>query len=428
MNARRIDRLQNLAIVLLTLSAVFLFASLPLFGPLSDQSLLALARDRLRRETAPVEASDAGASHLALPVRMVYTSDFARLGVGTLTTLSDAFERAGAFLGEAVGSAGDAAAIREPLFLAALREEGLYFTAALPGELLANVLGVDASALGLEDVRRLLLSPGADGSAALYAQDGGGQVCRYTTAVSVPALVDFLASQSGSSVEFAFLLGPAYNQLSPYTILSSDDAPHLTLGASNALGTDEDAFLRRSGFNAHAENRFTESSGTVIVREVSSSLYLRPDGTVEYQGAEAAPDSIYFVPSAVPGAPTLTEAAVAAQTLCADLLQDSLGSASLYLSEARDVDGRAELCFDLLVNDVPIRYADGSHAVAVTVEGNSVTAFSLRARRYVPTEDASLLLPFSLSAAIARVWNGAELLVAYVDAGSDTAEAVWIAE
>ena len=300
--AARIDRAQNLAIVLLTLSSVFLFASLPLFGPLSDQSLLTLAQERLRRESVAVETASASAARLAFPVRMVYTNDFARLGADALTTLSDEFERAGTYLGEAIGSASEPVEISENVFLAALGGEGLSFdfTTALPSEIFPELLGIDPPDAGPADLRRALLSPLDGADAFLYVQSGVGRYYRYSTAVSSSALIDFLSSQSGISAEFAFRLGAAYSRLSPYTLVLSDPAPRGTLNAANALPGGEETLLRRAGFNAHTESRFVESSGTVIVREASSALYLRPDGTVDYQGGDAAPDSLYFVPAAEP--------------------------------------------------------------------------------------------------------------------------------
>lgn len=429
-NARRVNRLQNLAIVLLALSAVFLFANLPLFGALSDRSLLELARDRMQRESHVTETDVSAVSRLAFPVRIVYTNSFARLGADSLTTLSDEFERAGTYLGEALGSAGAPAPVSESVFLTALRNEGLYFdfTAALPADVLSDLLGVTAPDSAIANVRRILLSPAGENDALLYAQDGDGLHYRFSTAVSSSALVDFLSAQSGEAADFAFLLGTSYAPLSPYTLILSDPAPRFVLSASNALVSGEETLLRRAGFNAHTENRFTESSGTVIVREVSSALYLRPDGTVEYQGASAAPDSIYFIPSAEPGAPTLSEAAAAAQALTATLMQELLGDAALYLSGAQSEDGRCKISFDLMSNGTPIRFSDGSHAAVVTTEGQSITGFTLKARHYSLTEEEALLLPFRFSAAIARVWNGAELIVAYVDAGGEEVSPVWIAE
>lgn len=428
--ARRVNRLQNLTIVLLTLSAIFLFASLPLFGALSDRSLFALARDRLRSESIVATPDAPEAQHLVLPVRIVYTNDFARLGADSLTTLSDEFELSGTYLGEAIGSADSMLAVSESAFLSALRAEGLYFdfTAAFPSDILAELLGVTVPELAPDSVRRMLLSPNGEDDALLYIEDGAGQHYRFSTAVSSPTLVDFLVSRSGNSADFAYLLGPEYAQLSPYTLVISDSAPRLTLEAANALSGSEDDFLRRAGFSTHPENRFTESSGTVIVREVSSALYLRPDGTVDYQGVEVAPDSVYFVPSAVPGMPTRVEAASGAQAAVAALTRDLLGDAELYLSGAQGSGSRYEITFDLMVDGTPVRFSDGSHAAVVTVNAQSITAFSLKARRYTLTERSTLLLPFSQAAAIARVWNGSEPIIAYVDAGGEEVPPAWIAE
>ena len=428
--AKRLNRLQNLAIVLLTLSAVFLFMNLPLFGPLSDRSLFALARDRLRRESIVAAPATAESPHLVLPIRIVYTNDFARFGSDSLTTLSDEFELAGTYLGEALGSADAMSAVSESAFLSALRAKGLYFdfTAALPSDILAELLGVDTPEFVPDSVRRMLLSPVGEGDAALYLEDGSGQYYRFSTAVNSPALVDFLASQSGSGAEFAFLLGPDYAQLSPYTLVVSEPSPRLTLEAENALSGNEDEFLRRAGFSTHVDNRFTESSGTVIVREVSSALYLRPDGTVDYQGVEVAPDSVYFVPAAASEAPTRSEAASAAQSLVSKLLRDLTGDAELCLSGATGSGGHYNISFDLMVDGTPIRFSDGSHAASVTVVGRSVTSFTLKVRRYTLSERSALLLPFSQAAAIARVWDGSEPVVAYVDGGGEEVPPAWIAE
>ncbi len=426
---KRIGRLQNLAIVLLTLSTVFLIMSLPLFGALSDRSLFELAHERMN-QAAVIPAEAPASARLSFPVRMVYTNSFARLGADALTTLSDEFERAGSYLGEAIGSANGAVPVSETVFLSALRGEGLYFdfTAALPAELLSDLLGIRISAPELSNVRRMLLCPEAGGDATLYVQDGARAHYRFSTAVSSGALTDFLASQSGSSADFAFLLGTDYAQLSPYTLVLSDPAPRSVLSASSALAGGEDAFLRRAGFNAHAENRFTESSGTVIVRDVSSMLYLRPDGTIDYQGAGAEPDSLYYIPAAVQGEPTLAETAGAAQRLVATLLRDELGDAELYLSGAHEDGGRCEITFDLMAGGTPIRFSDGSHAVSVITEGQHISAFTLKTRSYTLINEPALLLPVALSAAIARVYSGAELIVAYVDDGAESILPVWIAE
>ena len=426
--ARRVERWQNLTIFLLTVSMLALLANLPLFGALSDKSLLDLARERNRLDAGASGAESARAAALAFPVRIVYTNGFARIGEDAVTTVSDGFEHAGMFLSEAIGSAYGSEPVDERDFLDALAGEGLYFdfTVALPSDILSDILGISLPAFELSDVRRMLLSPAKAEEALLYAQDGAGRSCRFSTAVSSAALADFLAGRTGESADFAFLLGDAYARLSPYTLVLNAPAARDVLLASGTLSGNEDTILRRAEFNAHTENRFTESSGTVIVREASSALYLRPDGTVAYQGGAASPDSLYFV-NAESGEPTLAEAVVAAQRLMAALTQDLLGDAALYVSDAARSGGRVEIAFDLMVDGTPLRFSDGTRAASVTVEGRSVTAFTFKARSYTRGGGAPLLLPFAQAAAIARAWDGAELIVAYVDTGADTVQPAWIA-
>ena len=427
--ARRLNRLQNLAIVLLTASAAFLFANLPLFGTLSDQSLLDMARARFVRDAAAPTVGTSGTSVFVLPLRIVYTNDFARVGVDAVTTLSDEFERTGSYLSEALGSAYGGSNIREREFLAALRGKGLYFdfTTVLSVDILSELLGISPPETELESVRRIFLSPVESGETTLYVQDGAGQNHRYLTAASSAALNDFIAARSGGSADFAFLIEEPYAQLSPYTLILSEPARRSALVAFNTLSENEETLLRRAEFNAHTENRFAESSGTVIVREASNALYLHPDGTISYQGAAASPDSIYYVASSGE-TPSTTEAAAAAQNLVSTMLQDILGDASPYFSGVDENGSRKEITFDLMVDGTPLHFANGSHAATVTVEGRSITAFTLRVRSYTRGEVEPLLLPFAQAASIARVWDGAELVVAYIDTGAEEVLPAWIAE
>lgn len=424
---RWVDWAQNAAIVLLLLSAVMLFVNLPLFGELSDESLLELAQAQSRREVQPARAT--GGTQISLPLRIVYTNGFARFGADAITTLSGDFERAGTYLSEAVGSAGTAEAVNVSAFLDAMRGEGLYFdfAAAVPADVLSAILGVTTPHTAPPDVKRILLSAGGE-SVTLYTQDSAGRIYRCATAVSRELLSNFLTSQSGAAVDFAFLLDAPYTRLSPYTLIMNEPVQRAALDSADALSGSEDVLLRRAGFNVRAENRFTEASGTVIVREVSSTLYLNPDGTVEYQGAEASPDSPYYIPAAEAGMPTAAEAAQAAQTLASTLLEDISGSGVPYLSAMHPGSGGYEISFDMMAGGTPIYLADGSHAMTVTTTGQSITGFSLLARRYTFTDEAPPLLPAALSAAIARGWGGVELVTAYVDTLGERTAPEWVAQ
>jgi len=429
MSKSAVNRLQNLAILLLTLSALFLLTSMPIFGPFSDQSLISLVQQRLTRAEANADSGESELTEFVFPVRMVFTNDFARYGEENATTLSDNFGRVGTFLGEALGSAYASASVSTAGFLDALRGPSIYcdFTTGIPLEILAHLLGVAPPETGVSDVRRMLLCPTDEQGATLYVQNGGGQCFRFSTAARSAALETLLASFDGNGADFAFALGDAYASLSPLTLVLRTPPARGTLEVSNALTESAvEDFLRRAEFNAYTAARFTESSGTVIVREASSTLHFHSNGRVDYQGAEAGTGSVYHV-SAADGTPTLVEAVSAAQKLAAALLQDIPGSAALYLSSAEGGGGGYTVTFDFMCGGTPIRFSDGSHAAVFSVEGNSITAFSLRVRRYTLTSTDTPLPPLRMAAAIAREQAGAELTVAYADDG-DAAPPVWLAD
>ena len=103
--AKLLDRLQNLAIAVLSLSFLFLLVQTPLFGDTGDTTIASTVRGWFTdRQTSAAEEPDSLAA-LAVPVRIVQSNDFIRSGLDALTTADDAFETVGSFLGDAIGSA-----------------------------------------------------------------------------------------------------------------------------------------------------------------------------------------------------------------------------------------------------------------------------------------------------------------------------------
>ena len=433
--AAAINRVQNLAILLLTFSALLMVLNVPLFGALSDLSLFELLSERLRPEALlPAQEQRVSAAPVA-PVRVVMSNGFERTGADVLTTYSDLFERSGALLGEAVGSAYGRISVGRYAFLSALSSPGLYFdfNTDLPVPFVCALLGVDAPDSALPSMRRLLLCCPEGMQNALLFTEGGGSYSRFNTAVSAQTLLSFLETPEGERVSFAADLGAKATDLSPLTLAPERMSVAAEVTAANPLSeSGVNALLSAAEFSTHLDNRFTESSGVVIVREVNSTLHLHPDGTVTCQGTQADPQSVFFVPSAEPGSPTLYESASAAQSLLLALTRDLSGDALLCLSGAEETDGGASFTFDYYLDGVPVRFADGAHAAVATVQGQSIVSFSLRARRYELPDDAqpALLLPLPQAAAVAagRGYRSCELRVAYLDSLGDSAPASWVAE
>lgn len=426
-NAVLLRHAQNIAIAALTLSALFLLMQTPLVGGLAGKTPYELAQDWFADDTAPESSVTADPTELALPVRVVFTSEYARFGLDAITTLDAEFEQAGVFFSEALGSAETFAPCQEDILLAAVRTSGLYLDldAETPLELLAGILGVTAPKTDLLRITRMLLCPAEDGSAILYLQDSEQGCFSARTAVSSGTLAESLAALDGNGADFAFALTGDYAQLSPYTLIFPDPSARCTLSAESAI-TDTSEFLRLAEFNPHTENSYTDSSGTTVIQQVYGMLQLQPDGTVFYQGDSAEAGSLYYVAAADAGKPTMSEAISAAQRLTFTLLRDSCGDAALYLSGYEGGSKRCTVTFDYVVDGTPLHFSDGSHTAAITIVGQTITAFSLHCRRYTLSDSAALLLPVRQAAAIAagRYLN-AELRVCYDDRGADTVGVSW---
>ena len=279
------------------------------------------------------------------------------------------------------------------------------------------------------DVRRCLLGLDGEDTATLYLQDTKQGVYRFSTAVSAASVRDYLESQDGGNADFARSLGEGYTSLSPYTLVFDSVSARRELSAANALSDyPSEELLRRAEFNPHTKDRYVESSGTEVVIEGQRKLYLHTDGMLSYSGGAAEDGSLFAVAAADAAHISRAELCAAARGLIGALTQGRIGDAALFLSGIESDDDGATVFFDYMAGGTPIRFSDGSHAAEVRIEGQSITAFSLRLRRYTLTERDSLLLPLALSRAIAQRYPGCELTVAYIDSYGESVGASWIAD
>ena len=266
-NANSVRHLQNAAIAVLTVSAVFLLVQTPLVGDLAGKTPYELAQDWLAGDTSAETSVATDLTELALPVRVAFTNEYARYGLSAITTLDADFELAGAFFSEALDSAGVYEACSGEKLLAALHASSIYLDleTSTPLNVLSKILGVaDAPESSLMHVTRLLLCPAESGT-TLYLQDTDQGFFFSKTGVSSSALREALAALDGNGTDFAFSLSGDFANLSPYTLIFSDPPQRYALSASNAL-TDQAAFLRLAEFNPHTESGYTDSSGNTVIK------------------------------------------------------------------------------------------------------------------------------------------------------------------
>lgn len=420
---RHYNALQNILIVLLSVSAVFLFAQTQLYNLNGSASLGSLFPGSTSDFTA---APATRLTEVSAPVRMVITNSYGRYGDLQLTTTDEAFSAPGALLGTALASAAERSTCGEASFRAALDQDGIYwdFLSPLPLDILAGFAGSECTVPGT--ARRLLLTTGETGSAVLYLWDGENSWSRLTTGVTRAELLELTTGYEPGSASFALdsiALSPDYSTLDPYSLFLTEDMVLPVFRADNPL-FDTDSLLTLLGFNPHSNYRYSDSSGATVVVENDSSVRIRPDGTVIYQSGSS--DLLQI--SAAGDMPTAAETVVGSSALLKSLVSGLSGEADLYLTGISQNETGTQLTFGYQTAGTPIRFSDGKPAAEITLEGTSVTTFTLRFRRYTSAEDTALLLPLRQAAAIAARKEGTELSIGYADRGDESVSPGWLAD
>lgn len=419
---KRRNLLQNIAIVLLTASAVTLFVQTQLYNLRTGAGYLSnLFSPGSVQKTQNVS----GLTDLAMPVRVAVTGAYGRWAELSLTTESEDFAQPGNLLMEALGSAGAMKSCNADDFRSALRVSADYggsvyydFNCALPLSLLAGLVGAGWDGGDLS-ARRVLLQ--AEGNTVrLFLWDGGSVCFVCPTALTAESLGEVVTEYQLGSAWFAFDQPENYSHVAPLSLFSDQFNPPPSLSVSSAI-TDSSALMLALSFNPHTNSRYSESSGAEVVVEGDRTLSIRSDGEISYQGSSGT------LSIASEGEiPTETEAVVGVYQLLSQLLP-AQSSAELFLQNYQSNEASTTLCFGYQYNGLPIRFTDGGAAAEVTLEGSAVTRLSLRLRQYTAGESAVALLPLAQALSIARSYPGKELAVYYVDSGS-TAAAQWLVE
>ncbi|MEG1592931.1 MAG: hypothetical protein RR350_00890 [Oscillibacter sp.] len=419
---KRKNIVQNIAIALLSVSAVLLFAQTQLYnlGANAGSSYF----NQLTGSAASPPPSQ-GTGGLSAPVRLAVTGAFGRYGNLQLTTAAEDFVLPATLLSEALGSAGAMAPCREAEFTKALSGTSVYydFCEALPLSVLAASIASRYSGGG--SARRLLLAESGDG-VTLYLWSETGNWSRCTTAVTQEQLNELVAKYELGNASFALDNADVDNSfafLNSYSLFLEDSPELPTLFAANPL-TETDSLLSALGFNPHTNSRYPEADGTEVIMNGDSSLHIQTDGRVLYESGSNSTLSI----AAREDLPTAMEAVPGAGALLNGLLGNSAGEAALYLQSLRQTGESTVLRFGYHVGGIPIRLSGNEAAAEITLNGNTVVSFSLRFRQYTATENQGLLLPLPQAAAIAATRHGAELSIGYMDSGEAAVTATWLAD
>ena len=412
MSKKLVDRLQNVALVVLALSAVFLLLSFfHLRGGWTArfQTLLAV------RPAAGGQEEASGVGELLAAPHIMVTSDSEYGRCGRLyTPAGDALlEKMLPLFGEALGSADQVGAAADQTLRAGLGKSSLYLdlTVELPLEVVAAWLG--ERTVFDRAVRAMALTTEGRDTAVLYLCGGEGEIFRYFTALPASAVEALTESVSPNGSLFAYETN--YAPLAPYTVLVRE-AEGLPQVRSELPATYSSyRLLTALDFNAHTNSRYAEPGGTEVVMDGRRTLRIGPEGTVTYDSGEEDAG----------GRGGALEALRAAGRLAA-ALTGGVDASPLYLRRLEEREDGYLVGFQYQVEGVPVRFPDEADALTVLVRGAGIAEFTCRCRTYVPEEEASVLLPPIMAAAIASLYPEGELSLGYVDSGSGRLHADWL--
>lgn len=250
-------------------------------------------------------------------------------------------------------------------------------------------------------------------TAVLYLCGGEGEIFRYFTALPASAVEALTESVSPNGSLFAYETN--YAPLAPYTVLVRE-AEGLPQVRSELPATYSSyRLLTALDFNAHTNSRYAEPGGTEVVMDGRRTLRIGPEGTVTYDSGEEDAG----------GRGGALEALRAAGRLAA-ALTGGVDASPLYLRRLEEREDGYLVGFQYQVEGVPVRFPDEADALTVLVRGAGIAEFTCRCRTYVPEEEASVLLPPIMAAAIASLYPEGELSLGYVDSGSGRLHADWL--
>lgn len=407
--------MQNLALFLLTASALFLLTRLPLL-----QNIHLSAGPLFSMEPAAQEQDTLPAAMLA-SVNLMVTGNSEHGRCGRLCTAAGdaALQDVIPLFQEALGSAVPAGEAEEAALRASLDHPGFYL------ELTGGELHLQAAAAWLgeafplaQPVRAMALTAGGEDKVTLFLLDGSGKITRCATALPISAVRAACEKFPPNGSYFAYETG--YTGLSPYTVLTAETAVLPDMSAERPAGYSAYNLLTALDFNAHTLSRYTESSGAEVVEESPRTLRIGPDGTVSFIGRGTIASNLYRA-----SGQEMREVLAAGWRL-ASALTDGTGASPLFLRTVEESEDGCVLRFRYEADGVPIFFSDGGDALDITFQGGEVTRFTYRCRAYTPVEEEpAALLPAGMAQAIAAGYPGASLSVGYEDDGSGRLAAQW---
>lgn len=414
------EKVKNIVIMLLLISAVFLGWQSQLFGNSSVKlSVLTYLVDD-GASSAGSGAQDPGSKEIgeARPVGIAVTNSAgahygARYDMDEIRRL---YNDTVLIFGRALGSAQTRVIINEKDFRASLLAPGVYYEYASPMRLsvLDDWFGTQIDEDWKSLLTRRLCLAAVDGALSLYFQDADtGLFYAAGTAVSPESITKLNDVYGTNNTSFAFE-SLKQDLKDPYTLMMPD-AAHPVIEAVNPLTGDKlTEVLRTLGVSEHRKPIQLEN-GVQAYPEEEFRIELSPDGTVSYKRTNA---------QAVTPAPIDESRAVELARLAVSThMGNAGGEARIYFDTVRKVgENKYQVTFFYVAAGGRVYLNGDGYAASVTIEGDVIDKMALRFRSYTAGADSGGLMPEIQTAAAA----GGAYMLYYQDNGGDMIEPAWV--
>lgn len=416
-----LERGKTLLIVLLFLSACF-FADQS--GVLNLGGLSGLP-DRIAGLLGPGDPGPAapdGREYAAAArpqVMAVSPEAGTRYGAAFSAGAGEVYDRFSAYLGEALGTAGEPETVTRDDWEAALSRRGVYFDFIRPQSLLclAAWQGTTVPESAAEHyAKRFFLSVGEQ-SVLLYYELESGRICRCGISLDNSAVDSRMALYQSNGAYFAF--ERELDALEADTlIVSQADSVRTVSVSAGAYGDTQESVLQLFGMNAITATSYPEANGTTVYLDGSSTLRLNGDGMIAYERdpGQDMPDP------GLRGTAGLPELVDRLYRMALTLTGGTGECGELQLTRA-SYDPRSDchtVEFSWFIDGMEV-CCDSGPAAAFTLTGGVLTRAELWLRQYQFTGETQTPLPAPQAAALVAASGKTELARVYQDQGDRVA-------
>lgn len=407
LSRRQVDRLENILILLLACSALFLLHRTGIFQSITGQGTGGGSESFLTgvQDTALARGT---------PVRLMVQTSAGRYGVQYDQEKVDSLYQQG--LNDLLMASVDAMdlvkEVSQETWQQAVTQSGtwVYY------DFLYDVSFTGQSSRGEGAARRYLIT-GRNGRAeSVYYYNEGGETYYQgqlrESGLPLPEALEGLPTNQG---RFAFEDGELSQLLAPDMMLLSQPILCPVYTASNPVadwGAEErEALLKALDFNLRAAAIYETADGTVI-QEGSDTLRIQKSGKVIFHGAESGEARFQALSARE------KDLQIKAEELLAAVAQGEEEEGRMLCQAIETgADGSVELRFCRLLGGAEVQVWEEGWSARFVFSGSSLTGFTIYLREYTPTGETRgvLLERQAAAAAAAQGQTGKELQIYYPD-------------